>query len=576
MVNAAPENHAHMPPAEKSVLRQLFLGTLAILTLLVGLAWLVPPSLTAMFFILQDRWLLALELLVLAVGAGLACVPLTGYPFRNHGQNPPQPGEGNHPQDGGGGEVEQGFATQAPPPSAQRAATSPVGGGFIKLHLSSRMVLLIALAVTALCYAGHRWLLLNYDLSRDEQMAVFDSAIYAQHHMAWPLPLAWQVDANLLNTLFMLPVKSPAAWVSGYLPVHAMLRAGFGAMTGPLMTGASVVLLWAVARRLWPDDKEPAVVALLLALGSGQMVMMGMTAYAMPAHLAANLLWLWLFLADKRRMDLAAIVLGFLATGLHQPLFHPLFVAPWLLVLLLDRRWGRLGYFALSYTAIGLFWLYWPHITHDLITGPHSLAETGDASYLTRLFDTIRQNGGNLQLMGANLLRFFTWQHALLLPLLLAGRMVALHDRRAAALALGFIAPAMMMAIILPYQGHGWGYRYLHGVIGNAALLGAYGWRHLAAWHTRLHGQLRPIMLRVTVAGLVVILPVQMAMAHHFIAPFAHANARITASGADYAIIGADDGPFALDLVLNRPNLSNRPIRLVAGEIDDPEALAKR
>jgi hypothetical protein len=33
---------------------------------------------------------------------------------------------------------------------------------------------------------------------------------------------------------------------------------------------------------------------------------------------------------------------------------------------------------------------------------------------------------------------------------------------------------------------------------------------------------------------------------------------------------------LTLDLVLNRPDLSNRPIRLVAGEIDDPEILAKR
>ena len=64
-----------------------------------------------------------------------------------------------------------------------------------------------------------------------------------------------------------------------------------------------------------------------------------MTAYAMPAHLCFNLLWLRLFLADRRRADLGAIAVGFIATGLHQPLFHPMFVAPFMLMLLLERNW---------------------------------------------------------------------------------------------------------------------------------------------------------------------------------------------------------------------------------------------
>jgi hypothetical protein len=32
------------------------------------------------------------------------------------------------------------------------------------------------------------------------------------------------------------------------------------------------------------------------------------------------------------------------------------------------------------------------------------------------------------------------------------------------------------MFILLPYQGHGWGYRYLHGLIGSLSLLAGYGW----------------------------------------------------------------------------------------------------
>jgi hypothetical protein len=44
------------------------------------------------------------------------------------------------------------------------------------------------------------------------------------------------------------------------------------------------------------------------------------------------------------------------------------------------------------------------------------------------------------------------------------------------------------MTAILPYQGHGFGYRYLHAQMGDAALLGAYGWQRLGPWRDRLRG----------------------------------------------------------------------------------------
>jgi len=40
----------------------------------------------------------------------------------------------------------------------------------------------------------------------------------------------------------------------------------------------------------------------------------------------------------------------------------------------------------------------------------------------------------------------------------------------------GLVLTLLAMFMLLPYQGHGWGYRYLHGLIGSAALLGGYGW----------------------------------------------------------------------------------------------------
>src|SRR5205814_5463419 len=95
--------------------------------------------------------------------------------------------------------------------------------------------------------------------------------------------------------------------------------------------------------------------------------------------------------------------------------------------------------------------------------------------------------------------------------------------------------------------------------------LAVYGWRRLVA--DRLW--LRPIVVRTTLAGVVVLLPLQLWMGRSFYAPFAQIDGRISASGADYFIGGAKDASYSHDLIINRPDLSNRPIRLLAEEVDD-------
>jgi len=121
-----------------------------------------------------------------------------------------------------------------------------------------------------------------------------------------------------------------------------------------------------------------------------------------------------------------------------------------------------------------------------------------------------------------------------------------------------------VMAVILPYQGHGFGYRYLHGLIGNCILLALYGWKSLdgrqAEW--------RQLLVRATVAGAVVILPLQLWMAHAFYSPAANVDKRIAAIDADYVVIGEKDAPFAVDLVHNAPALDGRPVRLIAEKVD--------
>jgi hypothetical protein len=439
-----------------------------------------------------------------------------------------------------------------------------------QLHFPKRLFALSALGLLGFCYAGSKWVLFDYQLSRDEQMAVFDSRIFGSDLLVQPLPQDWQAHASALNTTFMLPVVHPIAWVSAYLPMNAALRAVVGlvadpALTGPLMVVLGLISLWKCARLLWPDDREAAVVAALLYIGSGQVLLAGMTAYAMPAHLALNLVWLWLFLLNRRIADVAALLVAFVATGLHQPLFHPLFAAPILFTLLRERNWARLAIFAAGYVGISAFWLEWPIWMRTLVAGPNSITATAGTDYFSRLLLTLSQGDPvRWQNMAANLLRFFAWQHMLLLPLMVAGIAAARRDRLAVAFAVSVILPVGVMLLILPYQGHGFGYRYMHGVIGTAILLAVYGWRRVVADR----GWLRPLVVRTTFAGIIVLLPLQAWMAHIFYAPFAQIDRGINANGADYFVIGRD-ASYADGLAINRPDLSNHPIRLLGEEVDN-------
>lgn len=443
--------------------------------------------------------------------------------------------------------------------------------------LSGWKLVLVATMVALGCYAGFYFVLGAYNITRDEQMAAFDSVVFAHGRLAWPIPAEWQPDAAALNTLFMLPVEQPAAWISAYLPGNSALRALVSfvadpALTGPLLTAGTLFVLLSCARKIWPDDRETQTVSLLLLLGSGQVVLMGMSSFAMPAHLFCNLVWLRLFLADRRGADLAAVALGALATGLHQPLFHPLFVAPFMLTLLLDRRWSRLAILVPGYLAVGLFWMAWPLWMTSLVSGPESIPAGVGADFLSRLIDALAANSHHLALTAANLLRFCTWQHLLTIPLMIAGLIAMRANRLTQALALGIFLPAVVLAAILPWQGNGFGYRYLHGVIGNSVLLAGFGWR----WLVQAMPDSRSAFVKATLGTILVLMPMQIWFSYLRYAPFAAADRQIDATGADYLLLQAGNGASFGNLVINRPDLSNRPIRLMAEYVRDHRRLARR
>ena len=433
-----------------------------------------------------------------------------------------------------------------------------------------RFALAVGGIMALVAFVGHHAIMSGYDLSLDERFANFDAAILASGHFAAPLPPQWQDHSHALNTMFMYNTGHREAWISSYLPSHAALRAligitGVPSLTGPLMILIAALALWACARRIWPDNREAPVVALLLYTGAGQIWLNGMTAYAMPAHLALNLCWLWLFLRRSWWGDAGALAIGFVAVGLHQIHYHPLFAAPILFLLLLERNWLRAGYYAFGYAAIGIFWQLWAYWSATWVVGGPLPPDAAHVDILSRIIGNwAKVEGLRLPNMIENLLRMAAWQHLLLLPLVALGVRVARRDRLAAALLGGIVLTLAVRIAFQPYQGHGLGYRYLHGLIGNLILLAVYGWVSLG----QDMGRWRSLLLRTTAASCLILVPIQAWMAHGFYAPYAAVSHRIGSIAADYVVIGAKDVPFSGDFVRNDPYLDNRPVRLLREAID--------
>lgn len=429
----------------------------------------------------------------------------------------------------------------------------------------------ISIAAALMLWGGAYLLLDDYPLTRDEHMVVFDMAVFRSGHLAYPLAIGWRPYAQALTPAFLLPLPGNAAWVSSYMPVNAMLHAAFGAvfdpaLLNPLLAALGAIALFDIAQRLFPDRRSAQLIALMLYGTSAQVLVSAMTPYAMTGHLALNLAWLALYLRGTRSSHAVAMGVGFLAIGLHQIVFHPLFAAPFIDQLRRRGEWRTAAAYLASYAVFLLFWVSYPHLVSasaglEAVAGP----ESGSAGFVTSrvLPLLINRNPDTLQLMAANILRFLSWENLALVPMMaLAISAIRRNEGIARPLLNGIVLTTLAMAFLLPYQGHGWGYRYLHGLIGNCALLAAYGWRDFSD-RTALRGFIR-IGTIATVCGSI---PFLLWQAHSFVEPYAQLNRAIDHTNADIVVVNTEGTGFVADEVRNQPDLSNRPIRLASATL---------
>ncbi|MBS1240015.1 MAG: hypothetical protein H6R45_721 [Proteobacteria bacterium] len=273
------------------------------------------------------------------------------------------------------------------------------------------------------------------------------------------------------------------------------------------------------------------------------------------------------------------MLVGAWAIGLHQIVFHPLFAGPFILTLLPQRRFGLFATYAAAYAAVLLFWISYPGLLLGMAGIPAEVGSgAGGAGFIaTRVLPLITRIDPYLMaLTHYNLLRFIAWSPAFLLPLLaMAWRPVRENKGIALPLFAGIALTLLAMSILLPYQGHGWGYRYFCAVLGNFALLCGYGYRN---WATRDRAVADGTVIALGGATALVILPLQLWMAHHFVKPNADLHALISRQTSDFVVVDTQAPSSAIDQVRNLADLSNRPLIFSSADLDQGqvEALCRR
>lgn len=410
----------------------------------------------------------------------------------------------------------------------------------------------LILAATAFAYAGAHWLLGRYPVSRDEILADFQ-AMYLRHgQLGLPVPPQLRDVGEAMMPLWSGNWLQHGQWVSGYLPVNSGLRAlasvaGDIRIASPVLLAVGAGAIWSAARQLWPERPRGAVVALVLALTSTQLLVTAMTPYAMTAHFALNAVWLTCFLRGGRGGHAAAILVGLAASGLHQVHFHLLFVAGPILWLAVTRQYRLATLYAVACLGYVLVWLeLYPRLLVALMGEPAVPLRMPAVSALATRFARLLQWDPL-----TSIARFVAWQNVLLAPLAVVGlRAMRGGDGRPTIL-WGLAATCLIGLATTIYQGHGYGYRYLHGAIPAFCLLAAAGWMQLEKEAGR--GLPAALLWGSAAFALLVTLPFALWRSHQFVAPYEAAYRAVRAAPADVVLVDTRGGAFIQDIVRYDP-----------------------
>jgi hypothetical protein len=427
---------------------------------------------------------------------------------------------------------------------------------------SGRALAIVAALVFAMTVAVTILVMHGLLFSMDEFGAEFQARIFAAGRVAAPIPAQWRAFVSAIIPVYVTYRPESSAWLSAYLPGYALLKVPFvamhaGVVLNPIFAATTIVLLGLCARRLWPGEGTRPWLAIALLVTSSQFLMTSGTGYSMPAHLCLNLLWLYLYLRGDQRSWIGALVVGVFALGLHNPFPHALFVAPFLVRLLLERRWRRVGEAALVYAVGATVWLAWLRFSY-----PPGQSGGGFLSIFAFPAPII------LWVNGISLSLLFTWQAPLfgLLALVTILRLRRLEEPLTD-LAAGVLLTLGFFLFFPSTQGHGWGHRYAYQVLGSMALLAAAGVGPLITVLGERRAQV--LVTASLLVALFVQLPWRALQTEQFVRPFAAGYAYVITRPADVVLVHTDSIWYGRDALRNDPLFHGQPVIVNAQWLTD-------
>ncbi|MFB0872155.1 MULTISPECIES: MFS transporter [unclassified Sphingobium] len=455
------------------------------------------------------------------------------------------------------------------------AAPWAEGKGFALPRPTARIVVPLIVLMGMAAWAGHYALFQDYSISRDEEVARFAAAYMREGLFARPIPVEWEPYRRAIMPEFFSPFGAADYWTAAYLPVNSAIQALFWQLGDPNLAGPALLMaglfaLWRVAARLMPDRPDAVWVTVLLGCSSSQLWITAMTPYAMTGHFALNMVWLALVLRGGVIGHASAGLVALIAAGLHQWHFPPIFIAPFILWMLLARRWTVAAFHALTLVAIVILWAkLWPGFLLHALGAPADIRPSaGVADKVGSLFERLGDRWQPL----VNISRYVAWNNILMVPLAALG--IAAMDKRAMIrgqeialpLALGCLAGCALALA----QGYGWGFRYAHGFIGPFCLLAGLGWARF-----RPKDAMRPLMIGLAITALSSAYLVW--RTHAFVAPYAASHRLIDSSEADVVLVDPRGGLYVTDLVRGRDGVPGRPMVMNLGmlTIDQLDALCR-
>jgi hypothetical protein len=328
-------------------------------------------------------------------------------------------------------------------------------------------------AITALVLsAGTLFVYHDHPLSMDEYAAYFQSQVFAAGHITgqFPVPVKdWLIPPGFQNAFLLISHVSGHV-ASQYWPGHALIMAPFALLgapwaCNPVLSALTILVIHRLAMHMF-EDIEAAGLALLLTIASPVIFGLGISYYAMPAHLLANSLYALLLVQPTPLRSFAAGVVGSIALCLHNPVPHMLFAIPWVLWIAGRPDNVRLvgllfaGYLPLS-ILLGVGWFELSnHLRNEASENPVALGVGDRLQGMFSLFLLPDVTVLLARLIGVA--KVWIWAVPGLLILASYGA-VRWYRNRLCRLFMASALTTLVGYLFFPAdQGHGWGFRYFH------------------------------------------------------------------------------------------------------------------